>query len=325
MADNFQSNEIAIQGELINQLMETADRAVNEDEKDDNELAEPLDPSSEDHMIGASSIEGGGIVGDNDNNNGNNDDATTTAFNVPKLSQWEEKEIDDDDVAVTVTVGLALRRLWRQGKKEISILKRNIEAIRTTQDQTNNRSEIYSIFTFLFGTKSIFCETLRRHLPGLSELDYLRFLTTYFSSCQSQMSLPLKNYSKAINCTNFLEQQNYNLIWAQILALGGSQYSNPLWIMIEDTTNKTLKSLFMGGNDNEKLSYILDIDDNKLHFNYGHNSDMNNLKSTHHIRDNRKGFTLHTAAFSATCVLVAIMYQRDEKSVQDMYLQILKF
>ena len=46
---------------------------------------------------------------------------------------------------------------------------------------------------------------------------------------------------------------------------------------------------------------------------------MNGLSQQHHVKENKKGLTLHTCAFSATCVPVAVSFQRFGESVQDTY------
>ena len=52
---------------------------------------------------------------------------------------------------------------------------------------------------------------------------------------------------------------------------------------------------------------------------------MNGLKTTQHVRDNQKGFTLHMAVYSTMCVLLCVLYQQEQESVQDTYNRILKF
>ena len=330
--DNQNEDELTETARLINELLEDCCNVGDEDDDTDIEehaVYQPTpdgnnnngdDNEAEDFQIGASSVEGGGLIGENGGND-DDDNGNTTKYRIPKLTQWNEVDIYDNDIILTV--GKARRRLWHQCKKEVMILKKNISNLSLPQVDTS-RSDIYKIYQYLFGPNSILCETFCRHLTGLTKQDYLRFLITYFSSCQSQMSLGIMYYSRAIDTSDFMEHETYNLLWARISALTGSRRQNAFWIILEETANKLFKSLFMDDDENNFPSYLLGIDDDKLHYNYGKNSALNGLKPTHHVKDNKKGFTLHTAAFSATCVPVTVCFQRDQESVQDTYIRIIK-
>ena len=325
------------QAELINNLMascsinENANEETGNDDDDDNEPPtympteedDVLNEEAEDYMIGSSNLEGGGIIGNDESDDyaDNNEGEISADTRVPKLTQWTEVKANDNDFILTI--GKACCCLWEQGKREIAIMMDNIKKIEVPSQHVH-RNELFQVYYFLFGTDSSLCETFCRHLAGLTKIDYLRFLITYFTSCQNQTSLPMMKFSNVIDTTDFLEVGSYNLLWARISALSGSRRQNPFWMTLEEVVNKNLKNLFMSGSD-EDVPYLLGIDDDKVHYNHKQNTTMDNLKPTHHVKDNKRGFTLHTAAFSAMCVPVAVMYQRDLESVQDTYLRILKF
>ena len=121
-----------------------------------------------------------------------------------------------------------------------------------------------------------------------------------------------------------MDTEVYNLLWARIGSLGGTRRQQPFWITVEELLNSNLKRLFLPGENGYRESYLIGLDDDKLHFNYNHSSKMNGLKAVHHTKDNRKGFTLHTAAYSAMCVPISVMFQRQQESVQGSYLRLLK-
>ena len=98
----------------------------------------------------------------------------------------------------------------------------------------------------------------------------------------------------------------------------------PFWMSVEECVNTSFKALFLGNKRNGGESYLIGLDDDKLHFNYSSKSPMQGLKGTYHACDHRKGFTLHTAALSGSCVPICVMYQRELESVQATYVRILK-
>ena len=301
--------QIMQQGENINWLLSIATRNVEEGINNATENYENEDFQED------------GYEGGFDIFTSVEDTQQESGSRTPKLSQWKEEK--PQEASVIVTIAKARRRLWAKAKEEIRIMKKNITDLPIIHDPT--RSEIHKVFLFLFGPNGALCDTFCRELTGLEKKDYLRFLITYFTSCQNQMSLPLLHFSKVVNSEMLMEVDVYNLLWARIGALSGTRRKQAFWMSLEETTNSNLKCLFMSADDSVGDTYLIGLDDDKVHFNYRHSTDMNGLKNAVHVKDNRRGFTLHTAALSATCVPLSVMFQREQESVQATYMRILKY
>ena len=239
----------------------------------------------------------------------------------PKLSQWEEDKVENDNISVTVAK--ARRRLWKKAKEEVLRIKKNVFDLKQLyQDQ--NRDDFYYLYRYMFGSSSLLAETLIRNLNGISEYDYLKFMITFLMSCKNQMSVPMMHFCQMINSDDLMDTDSYNLLWARLGTMGGSMRQQPFWMTMEETVNTTFKALFLGDDKDSRDTYLIGLDDDKLHFNYSNKSSMQGLKGTYHACDHRKGFTLHTAALSASCVPICVMFQRELESVQATYVRILK-
>lgn len=268
---------------------------------------------NEDYFIGATSIDGCVDEGGE----------AEVIFHAPKLSAWKEEVIGPDNISLTV--GKARCRLWAKGQFKIGILLANLESMRAESQESVPPSQTTLLYNELFGSKSVLCETFCRHIPVMTKLTYLQVMATFLTSCCSQMSLPIIQYSKMMKSSNLLSKEEYNKFWREVGEIGGTNCQEPFWMTVEAATNSVLKKLFLAGErDSRRTDYLVGLDDDKVHFNYAQTTKTQGLKKVHHVKDNRRGFTLHTAAFSAMCVPVCILFQREVESVQDTYLRILK-
>ena len=304
------------EAEEINNLLAGCDGDDNEKGDDENKnQQEDYDEQfihDEDYYTGATDIMQNSIqAATNDKNSG-----------APALSDWVEHRPEESDIVLTVAK--ARRRLWQKAKEEIGILKENLEDLRNNQ-KNPDKSDIYALYEFLFSTDSLLCETLCRYVTGFTKKDYLSFMVTFLMSCKSQTSVPILHYCQVTNSDELMPTKEYNHIWARLGAIGGSTRQEPLWMTIEEVANTSFKTLFLPGKDSNKKTFLLGIDDDKLHFNYRRSSQMRGLKYVHHVKDNKRGFTLHTAAYSALCVPICVMYQRELEGVQATYQRILKY
>lgn len=62
--------------------------------------------------------------------------------------------------------------------------------------------------------------------------------------------------------------------------------------------------------------YQIGLDDDKLHYNYSQNTKTDGLKKDHHAKDNRHGFTAHTACHSAAAAPLNVSFQRTGETVR---------
>ena len=119
-----------------------------------------------------------------------------------------------------------------------------------------------------------------------------------------------------------MSTKDYNSLWTKIRDYEGTLKAASFWKIIEDSTNQQLKTLFLSDDDN--FPYLFGFDDDKLHFAYSRSTKMEGLSPQHHVKDNRRGLTLHTCAYPATCVPVAVRFQRLGESVQGTYVRTMK-
>ena len=66
----------------------------------------------------------------------------------------------------------------------------------------------------------------------------------------------------------------------------------------------------------EDFQYLIGLDDDKLHYNYTNKTKSDGLKKGHHAKDNRHGFTAHTACHSANAAPLNVSFQREHETVR---------
>jgi hypothetical protein len=94
------------------------------------------------------------------------------------------------------------------------------------------------------------------------------------------------------------------------------------WQVVETLLNDSFMELFMSpaskcsnDGDSPQFSYIIGLDDDKLHYNHNSKTPADGLKKGHHAKDNRRGFTAHTACHSATAAPLNVSFQRQHETV----------
>ena len=233
---------------------------------------------------------------------------------VPKLNEWKELPRFQP---IKVTVAKAKRSMWSQAQVEVETIKKNIAELNLPTDVVGTASTpLYKVYQFLFGTSSQICGTFCRTL-GITKKDYLHFILTFILSCKNQQSVENMLSSMEINKKFIMPSDENKTVWTRIQNQSGSVKVDSFWRLIENATNQELKALFLSSDD--EFPYLLGFDDDKLHFSYSKNTKMEGLSPQHHVKDNRRGLTLHTCAYPATCVPVAVSFQRLGESVQSTY------
>ena len=240
------------------------------------------------------------------------------ATGVPRLEEWEEKKNEK----IFVTVGRSRQRLWTYATNEISTIKSNIESLVVRgADDIILENDLLKIYKFLFGTNSNLFRVFENQL-GLSKNDYLKFMRTFFLSCKNKQTVSALWATFDIQHDYYMDIKNYNRIWNEIGKLTGSLANDCFWQEIEAALNKCMRALFYDVTPG--APHMIAIDDDKLHFSYGYSSKAEGLKHCHHAKDNRRGFTVHTAAYPASQVPVGAYFQREGESVQATYLRMVK-
>ena len=244
---------------------------------------------------------------------------TGCQFNcVPKLEKWKEVEYDKIDIII----GCSRNRLWLDAKKEISMIKNNIDhlVIRGV-DEILLQDNSLKVYKFLFGTNSNLYRVFEQHL-GISPTQYLLFLRSFFLSCKNKQSVDALYTTFDINKEYYLDANTYNRLWRDIGDLSGSLATDVFWQDVETVVNKCMRCLFF---DNSVDSHhTVAVDDDKLHYAYTRSSRFEGLKCCHHAKDARRGFTVHTAAYPASQVPIGAYFQREGESVQATYKRMMK-
>ena len=104
-----------------------------------------------------------------------------------------------------------------------------------------------------------------------------------------------------------MANDKYKAVWKLIQKHRGNVKTTSFWRMAEAATNETLRNLFLSNNNN--FPYLLGFDYDKIHFCYAKDIKMEWLSSQYYVKDNRHELTLHTCAYPATCILVAVNSQ----------------
>ena len=272
------------------------------------------------------------IAGNNNENISNNDNIGTEVdredeldefdndgVKVPPLSNWKEDKLFSTYI---VTVAKSKRSMWDQAKKEIQMIKENISTLELPSDVASMAaSQLYKVYQTLLGSSSLLCSTFCRYLK-ISTIDYLHFMMTFFLSCKNQQSAANLHSSIEINNDILMPLQKYTGIWAAIRDLESSRRQTEFWLLVEEAVNQELRLLFLSSD--ESFPYLLGFDDDKVHFQYSSKTKMQGLSPQHHQKDNRRGLTLHTCAFSAACIPLTVSFQRTGESVQDTYFRAMK-
>ena len=235
---------------------------------------------------------------------------------APALQDW--KEVDDFQ-PISVTVAKSKRTMWEQAQEEIRLIRKNIQSLIVPTDVTSNTSSsARKVYHVLFGSSSLLCMNFCNYLD-MTKKDYLQFLFTFILSCKNQQSAAMLHASKEINTEMLMPLSIYNMYWAKIRDFEGNLKQPEFWKLIEEGINRQLKNLFLS--DDLTFPYLIGYDDDKVHFCYSKETKMSGLSQQYHACDHRNGLTLHTGAFSATCVPIHVSFQRRGESVQDTYLR----
>jgi hypothetical protein len=179
-------------------------------------------------------------------------------------------------------------------------------------------------FTFfkLFGPESSrlgqhFCQKL-----NISNENYCSFMATFLTSCQFQKPVSKLHSSKHFDSKQLMGLKEYNELWHVIAETGKSfatsDESDPFWMDVEDIVNKDLVDLFLPS-DMETSTFMVALDDDKMHFNITQNTECMGLKQQRHIKDNRMGFTAHTSALAAMDVPIRIDMERTRDTPHTCY------
>ena len=209
---------------------------------------------------------------------------------------------------------------WEIEIEEIALHRKNVAALVCPGATT----PVDKVYRFLFGSGSKLQELFSEKL-GLTAQEYLVFLITYLKSCRYKMSVPnLRDSDDHIK--TLMPPKEYNAIWKKIATMDRHAHGESFWQEVEEVLNNCYTKLFMAGDSHDDVTgideagaafkYVVGVDDDKVHYNYSQSTKTDGLKKGHHAKDNRHGFTAHTACHSATAGPLNVSFQRSEETVR---------
>jgi len=168
----------------------------------------------------------------------------------------------------------------------------------------------------IFGQKSNIGRLLEEKLEVVSE-KLLKIIGTFSLAAAYNLSktqLFCKN--SFVNREALPDEDTYTEFWKKAAMYGCKELGNkapvrdmkPLWLDVQHALNDTLRRLFIEGFEKDMR---ITTDDDKMHFQLSSKADTQGLKTTQHVRDNRKGFVAHTACYTASGLPIGIEWERE--------------
>jgi hypothetical protein len=118
--------------------------------------------------------------------------------------------MDRRQTTYQVTFGKARRVLWEQFRQEHALFIHNAKKIKSFT--TSTQSLQVKVYDFLFGPSSNVAALFVGKLD-MDQLTYLKFLVTFFKSCQYKMPVPALQGS--IDNIFLMSTKEYNAIWLE--------------------------------------------------------------------------------------------------------------
>ena len=226
-------------------------------------------------------------------------------------------------------IDTASKKLWEYAKVDFHNVKNRI--IHLLDINEENDFSFEKLLNYFIGSESEIGRLLCRELD-ISNQVYLEFMVTYCIQCAYGLSSatiydelsPLKN-------SVIMSQGDYNAFWHKISSLrqksgqeiGTGRCGLCLWEALEEKVNFILRSVSV---EDVKSKLSLSVDDDKIWYNapMKYLADTFSLKITRHVKDNRFGMILHTAATSTLLIPVACTFERVKENTLSCYERIFK-
>jgi hypothetical protein len=228
----------------------------------------------------------------------------------PTNSLWKDVE-EPNPYNVSATINGAHEDIWNQAIHEINFVKENVQSILGKQEPT-----IHNLVELLFGQRSNIGRLLEEKLEVSSE-NLLKIIGTFsLASAYNLSKTQLFGKNSFINTEAIADQDTYKEFWIKAAMYGCKEPGSnapvrgmkPLWMDVQHALNDSLRRLFVESFE----SYMrITTDDDKMHFQMSTKADTQGLKTTQHVRDNRKGFVAHTACYTASGLPIGIEWERE--------------
>ena len=222
----------------------------------------------------------------------------SSTSNVPGVEKWSEPSVEK--APFVVTIDHAKQLMWQQGQREVQWIQNSATLMLAKSSQFSTALE--AVLQNLLGHNSRIGNLVQEHC-SLSENQYYLFMATVFASAETGMTVRSMHSSRRIVSDDLMSVNEFNQT-LQKLDDGNVDAANEhiLWKQCEEACNKDLIEVFMPSDNRRRAQYILALDDDKVCFEHSSASNCLGLAKHRHIRDNRKGFTIHSVA---SCILAA--------------------
>lgn len=225
-----------------------------------------------------------------------------------------------------LAIGEAQQEAWNKAHKEFDHLIKKLPDF--VMKDTITDVTFVDLTHIFFGPESCFAKTLMRCL----DLDYTTFMRFMDYWClQAITKRDTYNCAKTLNNillgTGFkaenilpMEKKVYAEHWKQLCTIGGSgsvedtiRGGNYAWQLLQHDFNNIMRALYTIENTSH---FSIVVDDDKVWFeNVGINAEQRyNIKYKQHVRDNRKGFVIHSFVSTALLILVNIQVEQSNDS-----------
>ena len=230
--------------------------------------------------------------------------------NAPPVASW--KPLGDE--TISITVDRAREKTCEQAQREINFIKERAKSVTDTGQETPT---LLDITKYLFGSRSRLYRCFVDEIPAMEGQHklFLRCMGTFFFCCIFDESLTfMRDEGSKIDTSAFASDAEYSFFWKCIQDADyktnenntGHRVKHPFWRKVEIALNIALQELFIAGfTENMQVT----IDDDKIHYHMTRMMNDFEPKQVHHVRDNRRGFTVDTAAYTATGCLVRVHCQ----------------
>ena len=243
----------------------------------------------------------------------NLDDRDLKAFLSPSIQEWSDYSSTNNPTFVTFNQ--AKKKQWKLAKYEIRHVRERIQALLSIEHSTN--VTLQKIALHILGPKSDVGKYLCHELT-ITEVEYLRFISTMCVQAAYRVSATeLYDPESNLDVSKLMEKKKYLAIWKCMSekkkipssSISSSRRESPIWMAIEDITNKLCQQISINQREGE-IPIALDDDKVWLALMNCKVDDLFNVKYTTHAQANRKGFIVHTAVSTGANVPLGVVVEK---------------
>ncbi len=202
------------------------------------------------------------------------------------------------------------------GKKEIEFFLNKITELRDTY---RHKDDLDNVVALLCDRDSDLYQAFRNIVGKTNHEEFCTWLSTFLYSSRRGENFNKLCQDKRIDTSDFMSEDEYAGIWRQIRDYGkGSHVHKRAWQVLEDSFN----SNFVPDRKKDEIKTVFCVDDDKVLLSPRLRREMApdddaGIAVHHHVRDNRKGHTVHAVTFAASGMPLHIAFQKCDVGLFD--------